>query len=126
MKYPADCKYTKDHEWVRVEGDTVVVGITDFAQSELGEIVFIELPEIGRSAAQGETLCVVESTKAASDVYAPVGGTVKEVNEALADDPALINNSPQDDGWMVRLSGVSEAELSALMDNEEYEELTKE
>ena len=123
MEFPNECKYTKDHEWVRIEGDKVIVGITEFAQSELGDLVFVDLPAIGKTVATHGTLCVVESTKAASDVYSPVAGTVAERNDALADDPGLINRTPYSDGWIVKLSGVSEAELAGLMSAEEYKKL---
>ena len=123
MEFPNECKYTKDHEWVRVEGDNVIVGITEFAQSELGDLVFVDLPAVGKTVATHGTLCVVESTKAASDVYSPVAGTVAERNDALANDPGLINRTPYSDGWIVKLSGVSEAELAGLMSAEEYKKL---
>jgi glycine cleavage system H protein len=123
MEFPNECKYTKDHEWVRVEGDKVIVGITEFAQSELGDLVFVDLPAVGKTVATHGTLCVVESTKAASDVYSPVAGTVAQRNDALADDPGLINRTPYSDGWIVKLSGVSEAELAGLMSAEEYKKL---
>ena len=123
MEFPNECKYTKDHEWVRVEGDTVIVGITEFAQSELGDLVFVDLPAVGKTVATHGTLCVVESTKAASDVYSPVAGTVAERNDALAEDPGLINRTPYSDGWIVKLSGVSEAELAGLMSAEDYKKL---
>jgi glycine cleavage system H protein len=123
MEFPNECKYTKDHEWVRVEGDKVIVGITEFAQSELGDLVFVDLPAVGKTVATHGTLCVVESTKAASDVYSPVAGTVAERNDALADDPGLINRTPYSDGWIVKLSGVSEGELAGLMSAEEYKKL---
>ncbi len=123
MEFPNECKYTKDHEWVRIEGDKVIVGITEFAQSELGDLVFVDLPAVGKTVATHGTLCVVESTKAASDVYSPVAGTVVERNNALADDPGLINRTPYSDGWIVKLSGVSDAELAGLMSAEEYKKL---
>jgi|LauGreDrversion4_2_1035121.scaffolds.fasta_scaffold33645_4 glycine cleavage system H protein len=123
MEFPNECKYTKDHEWVRVEGEKVIVGITEFAQSELGDLVFVDLPAVGKTVATHGTLCVVESTKAASDVYSPVAGTVAERNDALANDPGLINRTPYSDGWIVKLSGVSEAELAGLMSAEEYKKL---
>lgn len=123
MEFPAQYKYTKDHEWVLVEGDKVIVGITEFAQSELGDLVFVDLPAIGKTLAAHGTLCVVESTKAASDVYSPVAGTVVERNEGLAKDPGLINRAPYTDGWIVKLSGVAAAEVSGLMSAEEYKKL---
>jgi glycine cleavage system H protein len=123
MEFPNEYKYTKDHEWVRVAGDKVIVGITEFAQSELGDLVFVDLPPVGKTVATHGTLCVVESTKAASDVYSPVAGTVAERNDALANDPGLINRTPYSDGWIVKLSGVSDAELAGLMSAEEYKKL---
>lgn len=120
MDFPNDLKYTKDHEWVRNEGNRVTVGITEFAQSELGEIVFVELPSIGRELKAGETLCVVESTKAASDVYAPVSGKVVEVNTKLQDSPDLVNSNPYGDGWMVKFEAVNESEIAGLMDSAAY------
>jgi glycine cleavage system H protein len=122
MNFPDNLKYTKDHEWVRLEGSTATMGITEFAQSELGEIVFADLPAPGKVFKQSDSICVVESTKAASDVYAPVGGTVKESNAALADNPGLVNSSPYDQGWLVRLENVTAAELSSLMDAKAYKE----
>jgi glycine cleavage system H protein len=123
MEFPAEYKYTKDHEWVRLEGDTAVVGITEFAQAELGDLVFVDLPAIGKSVATHGTLCVVESTKAASDVYSPVAGTVAARNDALSNDPGLINNTPYTDGWIVKLSGVSSSEIAGLMSADEYKKL---
>ena len=120
MEFPAELRYTKEHEWVRMEGDTAVVGITEFAQSELGDLVFVDLPALGKSVAQHGTMCVVESTKAASDVYSPLAGTVSAVNETLSADPGLINRTPYTEGWIVKLSGVSKAEVDALMSAEEY------
>ena len=121
MKFPEECRYTKDHEWVRMEDGLAVVGITEFAQAELGELVFVELPTAGKQVAQKATMCVVESTKAASDVYSPLTGTVVGINEALSTDPGLINSSPYTEGWLVKLSGVSELELYALMSAEQYQ-----
>ena len=121
MEYPKDLKYTKEHEWVRVEGGgRAVVGITEFAQSELGEIVFVELPEVGREVEQGESVCVAESTKAASDIYAPIAGKVAEINSALSDAPDSINKSPYDDGWLIKLEGVNGSQIESLMDADEY------
>lgn len=120
MTYPENYRYTKDHEWVSIDGDTATIGISSFAQSELGEVVFVELPEVGTKVVQGKTLCVVESTKAASDVYAPVGGVVTAVNTALLEDPADLNNDPHQKGWLVKLGGVDVAELEKLMDAAAY------
>lgn len=118
---PTDLKYRESHEWVREEeGDGVVVGITDHAQAALGDMVFIELPEPGMSYAQGDACAVVESVKAASDIYAPVSGEVVEVNEALEDDPGLVNNDPYGDGWLFRMEVTNESELGELMDADAY------
>lgn len=120
MKIPDDRKYTKDHEWVRMRDGVAECGITEFAQSELGEIVFAELPAAGRSVKRGESFCVVESTKAASDVYAPIGGRVAAANAALSSTPDLINKDPYEQGWMVRLDSVNEGDLAELMSAEQY------
>jgi glycine cleavage system H protein len=116
-------KFTKDHEWIKVKDNTATVGITDFAQKELGEIVFVELPQVGRILKKGDPFCVVESTKAASDVYAPVSGKVVEVNSALEASPTLLNSNPFDHGWLARLEELSLAELGELMSEEEYKVL---
>ena len=120
MKFPEDLKYTKDHEWVKIDGEIATIGITDFAQDELGEVVFVELPEVGTEFKQSDSLCVIESTKAASDVYTPIGGKVKEVNEALGDSPELINSSPYENAWMVRLENPNLADLEGLMSVKDY------
>jgi glycine cleavage system H protein len=121
MEFPESARHTADHEWIRPEGNgVVVIGITSFAQEELGEVVFVDLPTIGKAVTAGGALCVVESTKAASDVYAPVGGTVKEVNEALLNQPSLVNSDSYGAGWMVRLEKVSDAELAKLMTADQY------
>ncbi len=120
---PSDLKYRESHEWVREEdGEGVVVGITDHAQVELGDMVYVELPEPGMSYAQGDACAVVESVKAASDIYAPVSGEVIEVNDALEDDPGLVNNDPYGDGWLFRIEPSDESELDSLMDAEAYSE----
>jgi len=126
MNFPNDLKYTKDHEWVRVDGGVATVGITEFAQHELGEIVFAETPAPGRSVSKGDSLCVVESTKAASDVYAPIAGKVKEGNGALQGNPQLINTDPYGEGWMVKLEGFSAGDIAALMSSEQYRALVGE
>jgi glycine cleavage system H protein len=112
--------YSKEHEWVRVEGDQATVGITDFAQGQLGDIVFVELPEAGRQVTQGGDAAVVESVKAASDVYAPVSGEVAEANRALVDDPSLVNSDPEGEGWFFRLSLSDPSQLDGLMDADAY------
>jgi glycine cleavage system H protein len=123
MKVPDGLKYTKEHEWVKVEGNTAVIGITEFAQAELGELVFVDLPATGKKVTQSGTLCVVESTKAASDVYAPISGSVVEVNSELSNDPALVNKDPFGAGWLVKLDGTSKEELGKLLDAKQYAEL---
>ena len=112
--------YTEEHEWIRVEGDTATVGITDFAQGQLGDIVFVELPDAGRQVSKGGEAAVVESVKAASDVYAPVTGEVVEANQALSDDPSLVNSDPEGQGWFFRLRLSNPSELNGLMDAESY------
>lgn len=120
MSVPEGLKYTKDHEWVKIEGDVAVCGVTDFAQSELGEIVFSELPSVGSTVSAGGSFCVLESTKAASDVYAPISGTVSEINEAVSSDPTLVNKEPFGAGWLVKLTGFKSEELDGLMTPEQY------
>jgi glycine cleavage system H protein len=112
--------FTKEHEWIRLEGDTATVGITDFAQAQLGDIVFVEVPEAGRQVTQGGDAAVVESVKAASDVYAPVSGEVVEGNQALADDPSLVNSDPEGEGWFFKIRLSDDGQLSGLMDAEQY------
>ena len=115
-----ELRFTKDHEWVRLEGDVATVGITDHAQNALGDVVFVDLPEAGREVAAGEAVAVVESVKAASDVYAPVAGRILESNAALNENPALINSSPTGEGWFFRIEGVDAAAVAALMDEAAY------
>ena len=114
--------FTKEHEWIRVDGDVATVGISDHAQEALGDIVFAEVPDAGRSLAKGDDAAVVESVKAASDVYAPVGGQVIEGNSAIADDPALINRDPEGEGWFFKLKLSDPSELDGLMDEAAYRE----
>ena len=116
--------YTKDHEYLRVEGDTAVVGITDYAQSQLGDVVFVELPAVGKSFKQGAEAAVVESVKAASDVYAPVTGEVVEINSALPDSPSLINEDPEGKGWFMKMRLTDKSQLAGLMDEVAYKALT--
>jgi glycine cleavage system H protein len=115
-----ELRFTQSHEWVRLEGDVATIGITDHAQNALGDVVFVDLPEAGREVAAGEACAVVESVKAASDVYAPVAGRVTETNAALSENPALINSSPTGEGWFFRLEGVDAAAVAALMDEAAY------
>jgi glycine cleavage system H protein len=117
--------FTKDHEWVRVDGDTATVGISDHAQEALGDIVFAEVPEAGRKLTKGQEAAVVESVKAASDVYAPVSGEVTTSNPAVADDPAIINREPEGDGWFFKLRLADAGELDGLMDEAAYREWVK-
>jgi glycine cleavage system H protein len=114
--------FTQDHEWIKVDGDTGTVGITDFAQGQLGDIVYVEVPEAGASFTKGAESAVVESVKAASELYAPVGGEVTEGNAALADDPALVNSDPMGDGWFYKIKLADKADLEALMDEAAYKE----
>jgi glycine cleavage system H protein len=114
-------RFTKDHEWVRQEGDTVVIGITDYAQSQLGDVVYVELPEIGRVVEQGKEAAVVESAKAASEVYAPVSGEVLEVNEEIVGDPAKVNADAMGQGWFMKLRLSDPGQLDALMDEAAYQ-----
>ena len=113
-------KYSKDHEWVRVEGDIATVGISNYAQEQLGDVVYVELPEVGRAVGQSQEAAVVESVKAASEVYAPVSGEVIEVNQALEDDPALVNGDPTGEGWFLKLRMSAPGELDGLMDEAAY------
>ncbi len=115
-------KYSEDHEWVLIEGDNATVGITDYAQNALGDIVFVEVPEVGREVEQGDDCAVVESVKAASEVYAPINGEITEGNPALEDDPALVNTSPEGDGWFFKMTIADAAQLDALMDEAGYKE----
>lgn len=117
--------FTKEHEWIRVEGDVATVGISDHAQNQLGDIVFAETPEAGRDVAKGDDAAVVESAKAASDVYAPVSGEVLEGNEALADNPALVNEDPEGEGWFFKLKLADTSELDGLMGEDEYRDWVK-
>ena len=118
----AETRYTRDHEWVRLEDDgTATVGVTDHAQEALGDVVFVELPEPGREVAEGEACAVVESVKAASDVYAPLAGKIAEVNETIVEEPALINSDAEGEGWFFRMEPSHEEAFEALMDEEAYE-----
>lgn len=119
--YPENFRYTKEHEWVRVDGDTGTVGITDHAQSELGDIVYVDLPKAGAHVEQGKSLGSVESVKAVSDIYSPVTGEVVEVNAALADAPEKLNQDPHGDGWLVKIRLANPDEVGALMSAADYE-----
>jgi len=117
---PAELKYTKSHEWVRLDGGMAIVGITDHAQQELTDVVFVELPEVGRKIRAGEAFAVVESVKTASDIYAPVSGEVVEANRAVVENPALVNTEPYAGGWFCRIRYSDEAELGALLSPQQY------
>ncbi len=117
---PATMHYTKDHEWVKVDGDTATVGITTYAAEQLGDVVYVELPEAGRELKKGEGAAVVESVKAASDVYSPVSGEVLETNEALGDSPGTVNSAPETSGWFLRLRLSDRSDLDSLLDEEAY------
>ncbi len=123
MNIPADLKYTQDHEWVRVEGDVATIGVTDFAQGELGDVVFVEIETEGETLDKGETFGTVEAVKTVSDLFMPVGGEVAEVNEALADEPELVNKDPYHAGWMIKINISDSSELSDLMSADEYQKM---
>ncbi len=122
-RVPEELKYSKDHEWVRVEGDIAVVGITDYAQSELGDIVYVELPQVGTRVQKGETVATVEAVKTAADVYSPVSGEVVEVNSALEEHAELVNKDPYGEGWIVKIKMSNPEELNELLSAEEYKKL---
>jgi glycine cleavage system H protein len=119
-------RFTRDHEWVRLEGDLAIIGITDYAQSQLGDVVYVELPEIGRRVEKGKEAAIVESVKAASEVYAPVSGEVAEVNEAIAADPAKVNADAMGEGWFIKLRLTDPKELDGLLDEDAYRRFVEE
>ncbi len=121
----SDLKYSKDHEWARVEGDVAVVGISDYAQAQLGDVVFVELPEVGAALTKGGDAAVVESVKAASEIYAPASGEVTDVNQALSDDPGKINADAMGEGWLFKIRLSDAAELEDLMDADAYGQYTE-
>jgi len=124
--YPTDYRYTREHEWVRIENDTCVLGITDFAQKELGEVVFVELPEVGHVFDAHDEIGTIESVKAVAEVYTPIAGEIVEINDALADDPAAVNEDPHGDGWLVKVKYSSSKDFDDLMTAEQYEAFTQE
>ena len=126
MEFPEELKYSKEHEWARMEDGRVVIGITDHAQEELGDIVFTELPDVGTELAQNGTFGVVESVKAVSDLYSPVSGKVVEVNDALKEEPELVNSDPYGDGWMIIVEISDESELNDLLSANEYKAFIEE
>ncbi len=123
MEAPPGLKYSKEHEWVSTEDSLATIGITDHAQEQLGEIVYIELPSVGEKVSKDDPFGVVESVKAVSDIYAPVSGTVVEVNEDLAESPEVVNEDPYGDGWLIKVRVSDPTDLDDLMDNEEYEQM---
>jgi glycine cleavage system H protein len=126
MEFPEELKYTEEHEWVMVEEELAVIGISDFAQDALGDVVFVELPEVGTVLEAGKAFGVVESVKAVSDIYAPISGTVEEINEDLVEAPEIINTSPYEDGWMIKIRMDDAADADKLMDAETYQALIAE
>jgi glycine cleavage system H protein len=120
---PAELKYTKDHEWVKQDGENVIIGITDYAQGSLGDLVYVELPAIGRVVKQGEACVVVESCKAASDVYAPISGEVVAINDAVVATPETINQNPYDAGWLIKIKPSNATELTELIDSSSYSQI---
>jgi glycine cleavage system H protein len=122
--YPPDLKYTSEHEWVRIDNGEAVVGITEFAQDQLGDVVYVELPPVGTRVEQNKQFGVVESVKTASDLYSPLSGEVVAINETLADEPQVVNDEPYGDGWMIRVRPDNVAELDSLLSAEQYADLT--
>lgn len=125
MNIPPELRYSTDHEWVRVDGDAVTIGITEFAQDALGDVVFVEMPDVGASVAAGATFSEVESTKSVSDIYAPVTGSISAINDTLDSQPELLNSDPYGDGWICRIQMSDPAELDGLMDADSYRALTE-
>jgi glycine cleavage system H protein len=121
-----DLRYTKSHEWIKVDGDTITMGVSDFAQSELGDITYLELPEPGESVTKNEPLGVIESVKAASDIYSPVNGEIVEANDNVIDAPESVNSSPYDDAWLVKIKLSDPSEVEELMDSAAYEKFVEE
>lgn len=126
MPYPEDLRYTPEHEWAKLERGIVTVGITSYASEQLGDVVFVELPEVGRKLEPMKAFGVVEAVKTVSDLFAPIAGEVVEVNTALADNPALVNQAPYEDGWMIRIRPASPEPLGALLSSQDYEKLLEE
>ena len=120
MNFPADLRYTKDHEWIKLEGNVATIGITDFAQRELGDIVYVEVETIGKSLKSGDVFGTVEAVKTVSDLFLPVDGTITELNPSLANAPELVNNDPYGEGWMVKMTVANSADVDALMDAAAY------
>jgi len=125
MNIPADLRYSSDHEWIRVDGDSVTIGITEYAQDALGDVVFVDVPELGTAVATGDSFTEVESTKSVSDIYAPVSGTLDKVNTALDDQPELLNTDPYGEGWICSIAMSDTSELDQLLDADGYRALTE-
>lgn len=125
MSFPEDRKYTKEHEWALKEGELVTIGITEHAQSSLGDIVFLELPEVGREVKKGDSFGVIESVKAVSDLYAPASGVVKEIHSKLIEDPSIVNQDPHGEGWLIKMAPSDQDELSSLIDANSYSDYVK-
>ena len=125
IKTPSDLKYTKNDEWLKIDGDTATIGISDYAQDALNDIVYVEFPDVGATFKQGATFGVVESVKAASDIFMPIGGTVTDVNKSLEDNPETINTDPYEKGWLIKIKVTDAAEASSLMDSAAYIEFCK-
>lgn len=123
MNIPANLKYTNEHEWVRVEDDVVYVGITDYAQEQLGDIVFVDIPTVGETLNAGDTIGTIEVVKTISDIFCPISGEVLEVNEALEENPALVNQDPYGEGWLVKIKPAADSDFDALLDAEAYKAL---
>lgn len=123
MNIPANLKYTNEHEWVRVEGDVVYVGITDYAQEQLGDIVFVDIPTVGETLNAGDTIGTIEVVKTISDIFCPISGEILEVNEALEENPALVNQDPYGEGWLVKIKPAADSDFDALLDAEAYKAL---
>ena len=121
MKFPSDLKYHQEHTWIKIEGDIAIIGITDYAQDQLGEVLFVDLPEVEETTVQGETFGSVESAKVASDLYAPISGEIIEVNEELDDDPELVNKFPYEKGWMIKVKVNNVDEQASLLNSSDYE-----
>ncbi|MCI1647952.1 MAG: glycine cleavage system protein GcvH [Bacteroides sp.] len=126
MKFPENVKYTNEHEWIRVEGDVAYIGITDYAQEQLGDIVFVDIPTVGETLPAGEVFGTIEVVKTISDLFLPVGGEVMEQNEALADQPELVNQDPYGEGWLIKLKPDADADYDALLDVDAYKALINE
>jgi glycine cleavage system H protein len=126
VSFPDDVRYTREHEWARLEGGQVTIGITSYATDQLGDVVFVELPEAGKAVEAGKTFGVVEAVKTVSDLYAPLSGVITEVNAALSDNPALVNQEPFGEGWMIRVRPTNPADLNGLLSHVDYEKLIEE